>query len=64
MCTWFVPTLHWALIATAAFLFIHWKEILTRWRHTGPHLAVLLFCTYAVHFCGARLGVDGPGGVL
>ena len=48
----FVPTLHCALIATVAFLFIPWKEILTRWRHTGPYLILLLLLGAEIHFYG------------
>ncbi len=46
------PTVHCALIATVAFFFVPFREILIRWRRTVPNLAALglytvVFYTFA-----------------
>lgn len=41
-----------ALIATTAFLFIPWREVLIRWRRTVPNLVTVIGCAGLLHWYG------------
>lgn len=57
-------TLHCALVATVAFLFVPWREVFTRWRTTVPYLLAVAACTVVLHWSGWPWVLAGPVSVI